>query len=76
MNFLQKSDWEIRGQVWMKFMAVKIAMRRIEFKITLGVSLKILLYEPKIEITPFSHSLARHTLQQTTVILAGASALM
>lgn len=26
-ELLQKSDWEIRGQVWMKFMAVKIAMR-------------------------------------------------
>ena len=38
----------------------------LEFKITLGVGLKILLYEPKIEITP----------QQTTVILAGASVLM
>ena len=30
-----------------------------EFKITLGVSLKILLYEPKIEITPFSHSFGK-----------------
>ena len=31
----------------------------LEFKITLGVSLKILLYEPKIEITPFSHSFGK-----------------
>ena len=31
----------------------------MEFKITLGVSLKILLYEPKIEITPFSHSFGK-----------------
>ena len=31
----------------------------LEFKITLGVSLKILLYEPKIEITPFSHSFSK-----------------
>ena len=31
----------------------------LEFKITLGVGLKILLYEPKIEITPFSHSFGK-----------------
>lgn len=31
----------------------------LEFKITLGVSLKILPYEPKIEITPFSHSFGK-----------------
>lgn len=31
----------------------------LEFKLTLGVSLKILLYEPKIEITPFSHSFGK-----------------
>ena len=31
----------------------------MEFKITLGVGLKILLYEPKIEITPFSHSFGK-----------------
>lgn len=31
----------------------------LEFKLTLGVGLKILLYEPKIEITPFSHSFGK-----------------
>lgn len=31
----------------------------LEFKLTLGVSLKILLYEPKSEITPFSHSFGK-----------------
>ena len=31
----------------------------LEFKITLGIGLKILLYEPKIEITPFSHSFGK-----------------
>ena len=31
----------------------------LEFKITLGIGLKILLYEPKIEITPFAHSFGK-----------------
>lgn len=31
----------------------------LEFKLTIGVGLKILLYEPKIEITPFSHSFGK-----------------